>query len=152
MHGTALPPFALSLAHSGEVGVALVRPGGPHAPGVGIDVEQTVPRDRAAHDFALSESESALLRGLADAQSEPLWFARFWTAKEAVAKAEGTGLAGNPRKFAIVSADDTGVVVETRRDASGPIHRYQVHTAVLANPDDLPARSYTVAWTEGPDT
>jgi len=151
MHGTAVPPLALSLAHSGEVGVALVRPGGPNPPGVGIDVEQVVPREQAAHEFALSDSERALLRALSDDRTEPLWFARFWTAKEAVGKAEGTGLSGNPRGFAVVSADDTGVVVEARRGAPHPFRRYHVHTAVLANPDDLPARSYTVAWTEGPD-
>jgi phosphopantetheinyl transferase len=151
MHGTALPPLAVSLAHCAEVGVALVRPGGPGRPGIGIDVEEIIPRDPAAHEFALTDSERALLRALADARAEPLWFARLWTAKEAVAKAEGTGLRGNPRRFAVISADDTGVVVETRVEPSGPARRYQVHTAVLANPDDLPARTYAVAWTEGPD-
>ena len=172
MHGTALPSLAVSLAHSGEVGVALVRPGGVRATGtgtgtgtetgagtgIGIDVEQIVMRDRAARDFALSETEQALLHTLigtvADSDTDPesLWFTRFWAAKEAVAKAEGTGLAGNPRAFAVVSADDTGVVVEIRRATKGPTRRYHVHTAVLTNPDDLPARSYAVAWTEGPDT
>jgi acyl transferase domain-containing protein/phosphopantetheinyl transferase len=158
MHGMQVPPLEVSLAHCGEVGVALARPGGPHASGVGIDVEPLVPRDQTTRDFALSDAEQALLAELVAAdprprdEAETLWFARFFTAKEAVGKAEGTGLAGNPRAFAVLSATESGLVVEARRGAPDPARRYQVHTAVLANPDDLPARTYTVAWTQGPDT
>ena len=168
MHDTELPPYEVSLAHSGEVGVALVRPGGgAHAPGVGIDVEQVVQRDQAAYDAAFTTTESELLRTLvaADpappAEAEPLWFTRFWTAKEAVAKAEGTGLDGAPKSFVVVRAAATSagtaeLTVETRR-GGGPdgasVRRYQVSTAALTNPDDLPApRHYQVAWTEGAST
>jgi phosphopantetheinyl transferase len=158
MHGTQVPPLEVSLAHCAEIGIALVRPGGPNAPGAGIDVEPLVPRDQTTRDFALSDAEQTLLADLVAAdprprdEAETLWFARFFTAKEAVGKAEGTGLAGNPRAFAVLSATESGLIVEARRGAPDPARRYQVHTAVLANPDDLPARRYTVAWTQGPDT
>lgn len=164
MHRTELPPYELSIAHSGEVGVALVRragadPGG--APGVGIDVEQVVTRDRAAYDAALTTMESELLRTLVAAdpaprtEAEPLWFARFWTAKEAAAKAEGTGLDGAPKAFVVVRAEltspeEAALTVETGRGGpdDAPVRRHRVRTAPLANPEDLPARRYQVAWTE----
>jgi len=166
MHGTELPQYQVSLAHSGEVGVALVRPGGAQAPGVGIDVEQVVQRDQAAYEAAFTTTESELLRTLTAAEpappeeAEPLWFTRFWAAKEAVAKAEGTGLDGAPKSFVVVraaptSADTAELTVETRRGGGPetPVRRYHVSTAALANPDDLPVdRRYQVAWTEGAGT
>ena len=161
MHGTALPPYELSIAHSGEVGVALVRPGGAGAAGVGIDVEQVVTRDRAAYDAAFTTTESELLRALvaadqaaSSAEAESLWFARFWTAKEAAAKAEGTGLDGAPKTFVVVQAElstpeRATLIVETARGGpDAPVRRHRVRTAPLTNPDDLPARRYQVAWTE----
>ena len=168
MHGTQLPPLEVSLAHSGEVGVALLGPGSssggdndsPGAfAGVGIDVEQIVPRDQAAYDAAFSEPEKKLLRALAAADPAPrdeadqLWFARFWTAKEAAAKAEGTGLDGSPKSFAVLAADpaDLSLIVEARR-GPGPVRRHRVRTAALANPEDLTTRRYSVAWTDGTDT
>ncbi|WP_370379009.1 beta-ketoacyl synthase N-terminal-like domain-containing protein [Catenulispora sp. GAS73] len=145
-HGTALAPFAVSIAHAGDVGVAIVGPAGDGRTAVGIDVEQVIARDRATLDFALSEDEFARLRLLAaDGDGEDLWFARFWTAKEAVAKALGTGLAGNPRRFAVVDVTASEAVVEV--DGS----RFRVRVEQLANPDDLPAREYVVAWTQGPE-
>lgn len=150
-HGTALAPFAVSIAHAGDVGVAIVRPAGDGRAAVGIDVEQVVARDRTTLDFALSEGEFALLRPLAadgdgDGDGEDLWFARFWTAKEAVAKALGTGLAGSPRRFAVVAVTASDAVVEV-----GGGSRFRVRLERLANPSDLPAREYVVAWTEGPE-
>jgi phosphopantetheinyl transferase len=172
LHGTRLPPLEVSLAHSGEVGVALIGPGSDGdgdgdgdqgspviGTGVGIDVEQIVPRDQAAYDAAFSDPEKALLRALAAADPAPrdeadqLWFARFWTAKEAVAKAEGTGLDGSPKSFAVLTADpaDLSLIVEARR-GPGPVRRHRVRTAALANPEDLTTRRYSVAWTDGTDT
>ena len=145
-HGTPLAPFAVSIAHAGDVGVAIARSAAGDRAAVGIDVEQVVARDPATLDFALSGDELARLRLLAtDGDGEDLWFARFWTAKEAVAKALGTGLAGNPRRFAVVDVTASEAVVEV--DGS----RFRVRLERLANPDDLPAREYVVAWTEGPE-
>ncbi|MBS2535987.1 acyltransferase domain-containing protein [Catenulispora sp. NF23] len=154
-HGRALPPFAVSIAHAGDVGVAIVRPtAGDRRPQIGIDVEVVAARDAATLAFALSEDELTRLRGLVDlgGEGEDLWFARFWTAKEAVAKALGTGLAGNPRHFGVVGATASGAVVEVRGGSAGVGRHFRVRLEQLANPDDLPARQYVVAWTEGPDT
>jgi phosphopantetheinyl transferase len=153
VYGGTLPELDVSIAHAAECGVAIVRPGGPDTPGVGIDVECVVPRDKATRDFALSAAERELLTELAggDTGIEDLWFTRFWTAKEATAKAEGTGLEGNPRRYAVVAATDTQLTVEVRSDGADPTRRYHVHSATLENPEDLPPRQYAVAWTEGPD-
>ena len=162
IHGTDLPPYNASIAHSGEVGVALARPGAAGATGVGIDVEQIMPRDQATYEFAFTTTERELLRTLVAAdpaphdEAEQLWFTRFWVAKEAAAKAEGTGFRGNPKAFVVIDAMSSAATTETaeltvecRRDpaATDPT-RHRVRTAALANPDDLPARRYQVGWTE----
>ncbi|MFI6844415.1 beta-ketoacyl synthase N-terminal-like domain-containing protein [Kitasatospora sp. NPDC050467] len=78
-----------------------------------------------------------------------LWFTRFWAAKEAVAKAEGTGLRGRPRDFTVVAAEPSTLLVETAGPA-GP-RRHRVHCTTVTSPPGLPGRRYVVAWTAGPD-
>src|SRR2546423_666458 len=63
-HGTPLPRFAVSIAHTAEVAVAIVRTGRDDRTAVGIDVEQIVARDQATRDFALTAEEDSLLRSL----------------------------------------------------------------------------------------
>ncbi|HET9168013.1 MAG TPA: beta-ketoacyl synthase N-terminal-like domain-containing protein [Actinospica sp.] len=146
MHGTELAPYDVSIAHSGEVGVALIGPGRTSGgTGVGIDVEQVLSREQSAFDFAFTAGERELLRTLGG--DGPLWFARFWVAKEAAAKAEGTGLRGNPKAFAVVHAalaEDADAAELTVRTSST---RHHVRTVALANPEDLPERHYQVGWT-----
>ncbi|WP_279354682.1 4'-phosphopantetheinyl transferase superfamily protein [Frankia canadensis] len=114
----ATDPPRISLAHKPELAVALVSADGP----VGIDIEQIVSRAPGVEKAALAPSELRLLDQLTavdghggdasghggdasggdDAQERrALWFTRLWAAKEAVAKAEGTGLAGRPRRFVV---------------------------------------------------
>lgn len=148
VHGRTLPPLDVSLAHCAEAGVAIVRPHGP-GPGPGIDVEEVTDRTPQTLDAALGQDELRLLRSLASAtgDSEALWFTRFWAAKEAVAKAEGTGFGGRPRDFTVLDATPGGdrLTVSGRRERP-----YAVHCAPAANPPTLPARRYVVAWTTGP--
>ncbi|MDQ7910391.1 beta-ketoacyl synthase N-terminal-like domain-containing protein [Phytohabitans sp. ZYX-F-186] len=136
----------VSLAHTGEIGVAIAKAREPatpdDAPGVGIDVAEIIERPPSTVDFALSERERALLSSLGGDATE--WFARFWTAKEAAGKAEGTGLAGNPRRLAVVAATPDVLTVEV----SG--RTYRVGHRIVHNPDDLPPRRYAVGWTWGP--
>ncbi|MGP4007875.1 beta-ketoacyl synthase N-terminal-like domain-containing protein [Streptomyces sp. 4N124] len=147
MHGRSLPPLDLSLAHRAEAGVAIVRPHTP-GPGPGIDIEEVVERDRETLAAALGPDELALLRArcAATAESEALWFTRFWAAKEAVAKAEGTGFGGRPRDFAVLAADADRLVVSGRLERA----RYRVRCERTGNPPGLPSREYVVAWTTGP--
>ncbi|MGW2786875.1 beta-ketoacyl synthase N-terminal-like domain-containing protein [Streptomyces populi] len=148
MYGRELPPLDVSLAHRAEAGVAIVRPHTP-APGPGIDIEEVTDRDPHAVASVLGADELRLLHGLcaATGDSEALWFTRFWAAKEAVAKAEGTGFGGRPRDFAVFEASRAGDALTV----SGRLERaYAVRCAPAANPPGLTARAYVVAWTTGP--
>ncbi|ARQ72461.1 beta-ketoacyl synthase [Streptomyces marincola] len=149
-HGRALPPLGLSLAHRKDVAVALVRPGGgAGGPWPGIDVEVVSDDTLRAAAVALGPGERALLDARAAAAhaadgggedgigAEAEWFARFWAAKEAVAKAEGTGLRGRPRDFAVVEAAPGELAVRT----GDRTHRVRCTRITHA------ARAYVVAWT-----
>lgn len=148
VHGRVLPALDVSLAHRAEAAVALVRPRGTDgrpAP-VGIDIEEVTHRPPGTLAAALGPAERELLVALCfrTGEPQPLWFTRFWAAKEAVAKAEGTGLRGRPKDFAVVEArsDELTVVVGGRR--------YPVRCRTVTNPQGLPGREYVVAWTTGP--
>ncbi|MBN1558355.1 MAG: polyketide synthase dehydratase domain-containing protein [Lentisphaerae bacterium] len=92
----------LSIAHSGGAAVAAVADGA--GGGIGIDLEQ---RDRRPGDGvangAFTETERELLERCGGAGGE--WLLRFWCAKEALGKALGTGLRGNPRGIIVTDAD-----------------------------------------------
>jgi phosphopantetheinyl transferase len=140
--------FAVSLAHCAEVAVAIAiprRPAPAERPEVGIDVAEVSAHPDTTVTFALSESERNLLDTCDEGGQRWLWFARFWAAKEAVAKAEGTGLAGAPQRFTVasVTADQFTVAVEGRS--------YAVAYREMTNLDGMPTRHYVVAWTYGPD-
>ncbi|MCI3273650.1 type I polyketide synthase [Streptomyces cylindrosporus] len=155
LHGRTLSPLDVSLAHRAEAAVAIVRPrhgdaGAGPGSGPGIDIEEVVDRDPATFATALGVSELALLRERSAATAEPeaLWFTRFWAAKEAVAKAEGTGFAGQPRDFTVLEATEPEVLL-----VSGRLNgSYLVRHERTANPPGLPDRNYVVAWTAGPAT
>ncbi|WP_432897198.1 beta-ketoacyl synthase N-terminal-like domain-containing protein [Micromonospora matsumotoense] len=149
--GRGLGDCDVSLAHCAEIGVAIARRRAPDAvpggPGVGIDVAEVTDHPESTFTFALTPAELTLLTSLAgtDAEARRLWFTRFWAAKEAVAKAEGTGLDGSPRRFRVYSATDVGMTVQIGGRA------YRVGHRDVANPEDLPPRRYVVAWTWGPE-
>ncbi|KQX67912.1 beta-ketoacyl synthase [Streptomyces sp. Root1310] len=150
VHGRVLPALDVSLAHCAEAGVAIVRPHTP-GPGPGIDIEEVTDRTPQTLAAALGEDELRLLRDLSagSGDSEALWFTRFWAAKEAVAKAEGTGFEGRPRDFTVFDATPAG----DRLTVAGRLERaWPVHCAPAANPPRLPERSYVVAWTTGHPT
>jgi len=87
-------PVAVSLAHRRSVAVASVA---PLALGAGIDVEVVEPRGTVFARLAMSAAE---LR-LGDGRDHDEWVTRVWTVKEAVAKADGTGLRGRPKDFVV---------------------------------------------------
>ncbi|MEU3299011.1 beta-ketoacyl synthase N-terminal-like domain-containing protein [Streptomyces sp. NPDC006678] len=164
LHGLDLPPLAVSIAHRAESAVAIVRPreaaggtdegaAGPQA-GPGIDIEEIAEPAEATVTTALGGEERALLTacGAADGDSLAVWFTRFWAAKEAAAKAEGTGFGGRPKDFAVVEAARDRLTVEARTTVAGrPSARtYRIRCEQVATPPGLPARSYVVAWTGGP--
>ncbi|PFG95404.1 acyl transferase domain-containing protein [Saccharopolyspora erythraea NRRL 2338] len=137
-----LPAFAVSLAHSGDIAVALVR-AGAHGPATGIDAQQVTPMSPALRT-ALTGAEHELLASLAGTGDEALWFTRFWAAKEAVGKALGTGLAGTPQDLVVVAADRSRarVSVRTRGEPRGRAFVVE-HVQVSGRS----ANDYVVTWT-----
>src|SRR5690606_16701610 len=85
----------VSIAHTTGIGVALVREGVD----VGIDVEVVEPRAATFEATALTEGERALVPALDGGRDAALTL--LWAAKEAAAKAAGTGLQGRPRDHEI---------------------------------------------------
>ncbi|MBA0052919.1 4'-phosphopantetheinyl transferase superfamily protein [Streptomyces sp. AJS327] len=126
----------VSLAHTGTLAVAAARPPGT---AVGIDVERVTERPRGLEGTATTPPERALLDRL-DTDRRTA-FTRFWAAKEAVAKAQGTGLRGAPRQFTVVATEEDGLLL-VRATASGLVHR--VWTTLLTHDGG----DYAVAWTE----
>lgn len=93
-----LPPgLHLSLAHKGQLAVAIVG----EQP-VGIDLEKVEPRDSGFVELAFAPPELAVLL---DGEPADSAYTRGWVAKEVVAKAAGTGLQGRPRDFVIEARD-----------------------------------------------
>jgi malonyl CoA-acyl carrier protein transacylase/phosphopantetheinyl transferase len=114
---TAVGPFeaqlAISIAHKEDVAVALVA----QDCNVGIDIERIESRTERFLKMAFHESELELL----PKAPAPEWHTRLWSAKEALGKARGTGLAYNPRSLKTSEVDGErfcvdGVWVETRVD------------------------------------
>jgi len=144
-HVAASETPSISIAHSGEIAVAIAG-SGP----VGIDVERVEPRTPGFEELAFTPAERVLLDGLASESPRAEVVTRFWAAKEAVAKAEGTGLEGRPTAFEVFLVDGAQLHV-ARRDASGAARAYAVDTCIVDEPsaDGAASAPYVVAWTHG---
>jgi len=96
-------PLAVSVSHTAGYGAAMVIPPacGDH---VGIDIEKVEERDPSFEAAVLTVQERDLLDRLAQADDRGSWLTRFWSAKEAAAKAVGTGLQGKPTEITVVDA------------------------------------------------
>jgi phosphopantetheinyl transferase len=134
-------PPEVSLAHTGSLAAALVCSAGRCPTGVGIDIEPITYRDERTVAAILTGAECRLL----DAQSSSVaqrasWVTRFWTAKQAVAKATGTGtgLDGRPHQFAVEQVDGDRLLVA----AGNAARRRWAQTSVGTHPEP-----YAVAWT-----
>ncbi|MFJ6793011.1 beta-ketoacyl synthase N-terminal-like domain-containing protein [Streptomyces sp. NPDC091268] len=127
----------LSLAHKDRLAVALAHRTQP----VGIDVETVTADPGALIRVALTAAELRLAEALSErAGAElPVALTLLWCAKEAAAKAEGAGLGGRPRDWAV--ADDPGSGGLRVLSPAGRPHR--IRTSVL--PD-----GHVVAWTALP--
>jgi phosphopantetheine--protein transferase-like protein len=128
----------VSLAHTGSLAAALV--GHPeYLPGVGIDIEQITDRDDRTLAAILTDAERGLLDTVCSSDHvRSSWVTRFWAAKEAVAKAVGTGLGGRPHRFAVQRVDGDRLLVTAGEGASN--RWVQTEVGVESEP-------YAVAWT-----
>jgi phosphopantetheinyl transferase len=89
------------VAHKDDVAVARVAAGRD----VGIDIEHIEARPDGFARIAFTAAEREILRG-------DEWLTRGWAGKEAVAKARGSGLEGNPRGFAVERIDGEDLRVD----------------------------------------
>jgi 3-oxoacyl-(acyl-carrier-protein) synthase/phosphopantetheinyl transferase len=134
--GPFLEAPQVSLAHTGSLAAALVGPPG-YPPG--IDIEQITERDERAVAAILTDAERRLLDTLCSSVAErPSWVTRFWAAKEAAAKAVGTGLGGRPHRFVIEQVDGERLLITA--GAGTPSRWVQTEVGTGAEP-------YAVAWT-----
>jgi 3-oxoacyl-(acyl-carrier-protein) synthase/phosphopantetheinyl transferase/malonyl CoA-acyl carrier protein transacylase len=136
--GPFTEPPEVSLAHTGPLAAALVAD--PECTsGVGIDIEQITDRDDRTVSAILTGAERRLLNAYCTSVAErAAWVTRFWAAKEAVAKATGTGLAGRPHRFSVERIAGERMLVATGESAPS---RW-VDTIVGTEP-----HTYAAAWT-----
>ncbi|MET9964039.1 beta-ketoacyl synthase N-terminal-like domain-containing protein [Streptomyces sp. NPDC006326] len=127
----------LSIAHKDRIAVALAHASGP----VGIDVEPVTTDPGALLRTALSAEEARLAEQLADREGTglPAALTALWCAKEAAAKAAGTGLGGRPREWRVGEDPATAAL----RVLSPEGQPYPVRT-------DLLPEGHVVAWTAHP--
>jgi phosphopantetheine--protein transferase-like protein len=102
----------ISLAHTAGIAVAIAGHDG-QCRGIGVDIELLERRREGFESVAFMPEEHRLLGSL-DARSQEEWLLRLWCAKEAVAKALGRGMMGEPRSLIVQALDArTGVVKVT---------------------------------------
>lgn len=172
----------ISIAHtlgggraSGKVGVGVAMASTDFAPG--IDVERVTERSATFESASLTPAEQSLLAALIRGQhpsSTHVPFCRdreltrWWAAKEAAAKALGTGLQGRPRDFEVHEvrvgehADDptridllvgerwiatTSLLLDGVLVVPGP-HPTNLIDPTTVTPDVTPHEEYIVAWTD----
>jgi hypothetical protein len=136
------PDWDVSVAHLGEITVAIAAPRlpGTDRPRVGVDVtEITVdPADQPQGDAG----STAPLR---ETPSGAEWSARFRAVRGAVANAEGTTPDALASASTVLGADVDAVTIAVADRV------YRVGHRVVGNPHRLPERRYAVAWTRGPE-
>lgn len=139
----AAPGFNLS--HSGGVVLlAIARGVDP-----GIDVEALRPRPRALQlaQRYFTAAEAAVLARLPEGDRQQTFY-RLWTAKEAVLKALGRGLAfGLDRVGFGLAADGIAVLPQDFQDVAAPASAWQLHALAPA-----PGHLGALAWRGAPRT
>ncbi|MFG2292793.1 beta-ketoacyl synthase N-terminal-like domain-containing protein [Streptomyces sp. NPDC048603] len=141
--GARAQGFRLSIAHKDRVAVALAHRDRP----VGIDVETPAADPAALVRVALGPGELRLAEELAarGGLGPAAALTALWCAKEAAAKAEGSGLGGRPREWAVVAGPDPDALLVLSPGGG----RHPVRTAVLHALHGDPAE-HVVAWTAVP--
>lgn len=127
-------PISFNISHSGDHGLIAVAPRGR----LGIDVEQRQPRRHMdlLIDTVFTETERAVLT-TAEGRDRTDLFLDFWTMKEALIKALGTGLSTDPATFEIPQVMQRG----TKRGA----FRFPDLPAVTWDLDNIGNHAYAAA-------
>jgi phosphopantetheinyl transferase len=100
----------VSIAHKDGIAVAMASEGRA----VGIDVERVEARGEAFAAIALTRDELRLVDGEMEGPARDEGWTRLWCAKEAAAKAAGTGLGGAPHRFPVRDRAGTRLLVGER--------------------------------------
>ncbi|MEV0992551.1 beta-ketoacyl synthase N-terminal-like domain-containing protein [Streptomyces sp. NPDC049949] len=147
--------FRLSIAHKDRVAVALAHPSHP----VGIDVEPVTGDPDALIRVALTPAELLLAEELAAREGTglPAALTALWCAKEAAAKARGTGLGGRPREWRVAQDPGSGgLLVLSPEGLPYPVRTTALPAAESESPTgphqaagSAPGE-YLVAWTAHP--
>jgi phosphopantetheine--protein transferase-like protein len=122
---------AVSLSHADGVAVAVVgNCSNDHQ--IGIDIELINQHNSGFTKHAFVPEEQSLLYSL-DEPIQQEWITRLWCAKEAVSKALGRGLMGNPKNLAVKEFNTTtGVVSLSLRGKMSETFTEFAHTSILA--------------------
>ncbi|WP_426575024.1 beta-ketoacyl synthase N-terminal-like domain-containing protein [Aquihabitans sp. McL0605] len=124
----------VSIAHTAGLGVAIAARGTD----VGIDIERVEGRTSSFEVTALSRKERERFEDLPDIDRQSVRdveLTRWWAAKEAAAKAAGTGMQGRPKDWKVVEVDGDRLRIGDR----------WLRTALVGD-------EHVVAWTEVPPT
>jgi phosphopantetheine--protein transferase-like protein len=121
VHGSWLDQVSrqplLSLAHSNGMVIAIAG-ATDGCSGIGIDIESQSAVQEQTETLAFTAGERELLANL-DVDTRREWAARFWCAKEAVAKALGTGMTGGPQSLVVQRVGASEGTLELRLE--GPM-------------------------------
>ncbi len=109
----------LSLAHSGKSAIAVAA-----NRNVGVDLEHVREKPRALLDYILADSEKQHIDELPIDSSLSLFLC--WTLKEAVLKANGTGLRRSPRKVALSIDIEKGIAHANDPDGKDWVARFSI--------------------------
>lgn len=144
-HLAAPSLLGFNLSHCGDIVLlAIARDVEP-----GVDVEALRPRPRAlqlAQRYFTADEMAALAALPVDDRQQA--FYRLWTAKEAVLKALGRGLAfGLERVGFRLEAGGTAVLPQDFKDAAAPASAWQLHALAPA-----PGHLGALAWRGAPRT
>ncbi|MEI6563574.1 MAG: 4'-phosphopantetheinyl transferase superfamily protein [bacterium] len=134
---TALPQtknqISVSISHCGNSSVALAAERSEFCRNVGIDVASLTDNHDGLAEGGFVSAETALLDACPDGE-RPGWLLRLWCAKEAVGKALGVGLAGNPLNHIVRQVDLTQGNVEIEAHVPGaPTTSSSSNTCVTAH-------------------
>lgn len=144
-HLAAPSLLGFNLSHSGDVVLLAIA----HGLDLGIDVESLRPRPRALQlaQRYFTDDEAATLAALSVDDRQQAFY-RLWTAKEAVLKALGRGVAfGLERVGFRLTAGGTAVLPQDFQDAAAPASAWQLHALAPA-----PGHFGALAWRGAPRT
>lgn len=140
----------VSIAHTAGCGVALAAVGVD----VGIDIELVEPRAANFEATAFTVAEQELLGAVPPSAARDRELTRWWAAKEAAAKAAGTGMQGRPRDWEIIEVRGHQVRIGERWIATESLvpSPAPIDLTEPAGPDPtgsapVPTKEYIVAWT-----